>query len=93
MVISVSSEFVVIIAIGGEDPAQVRVAQDHDMARHSCRIERMSRSSAHSAKAIAARVGVPNAHGSETSRYGMAVRVVSVPDEVSGCLIPGEGLG
>ena len=36
---------------------------------------------------------VPDAHGSETSRYGMAVRGVSVPDEVSGCLIPGEGLG
>ena len=30
---SVSSEFVVIISIGGEDPAQVRVAQDHDMVQ------------------------------------------------------------
>ena len=33
---------------------------------------------------------VANAHGSETSHYGMAVRSVSVPDEVSGCLIPGK---
>jgi hypothetical protein len=32
-------------------------------------------------------------HGSETSRYGMAIRGVSVSDEVLGCLIPGEGLG
>jgi hypothetical protein len=39
------------------------------------------------------RWSVPDAHGSETSRDGMTVRGISVPDEVSGRLIPREGLG
>ena len=91
---SVSSEFVVIIGIGGEDPAQVRVAQDHDMVQ-ALSPDRADESFDVSILPGRSRRGwsVPNAHGSETSRYGMAVRGVSVPDEVSGCLIPGEGLG
>ena len=90
---SVSSEFVVIIGIGGEDPAQVRVAQDHDMVQ-ALSPDRADKSFDVSILPGRSRRGwsVPNAHGSETSRCGMAVRGVSVPDEVSGCLIPGEGL-
>jgi hypothetical protein len=34
-----------------------------------------------------------NAHGRKTSHYGMAIRGVSVSNEVLGCLIPGEGFG
>ena len=91
---SVSSEFVVITGIGGEDPAQVRVAQDHDMVQ-ALSPDRANESFDVSILPGRSRRGwsVPNAHGSEASRYGMAVRGVSVPDEVSGCLIPGEGLG
>src|ERR1700730_6636184 len=36
---------------------------------------------------------IPNSHGSEASRYGMAIRGISVPNEILGCLIPGEGFG
>ena len=36
---------------------------------------------------------VPDAHGSKTSRYGMAIGGISVSNEVSGRLIPGESLG
>src|SRR5258708_28654963 len=91
---SVSAECVVIMGIGGEDPAQVRVAQDHDMVQ-ALSPDRADKSFDVSILPGRSRRGwsVPNAHGSETSRYGMAVRGVSVPDEVSGCLIPGEGLG
>src|SRR5215211_6980939 len=38
------------------------------------------------------RWSVPDTHGCQTLRYGMAVRGVSVTDEVSGRLLPGIGL-
>ncbi|MDT4947187.1 MAG: hypothetical protein QOH14_3920 [Pseudonocardiales bacterium] len=39
------------------------------------------------------RWSIADAHGSETSRYGVTIRGVSVADEVSGRLLPREGLG
>src|SRR5262249_23762919 len=39
------------------------------------------------------RRSVADAHGCQTSRYGVTARGVSVPDEVSRRLLPGEGLG
>ena len=91
---SVGPEFVVVVGIRGQDPAQVRVAPDHDVVQ-ALSPDRADESFDVSILPGRSRRGwsVPNAHGSETSRYGMAVRGVSVPDEVSGCLIPGEGLG
>ena len=77
-----------------EDLAKLRFAQDHDMmqAFSSDRADepfdmtilpRRPRRS----------WSIPNAHGSKSSCYGMAIRGVSVPNDVLGCLIPGEGLG
>ena len=72
----------------------MRVTQDHDMVQ-ALSPDRANESFDVSILPGRSRRGwsVPNAHGSETSRYGMAVRGVSVPDEISGCLVPGEGLG
>jgi hypothetical protein len=39
------------------------------------------------------RWSVPDAHRRKTSRHGMAVRGVSVANEISGRLIPGESFG
>jgi hypothetical protein len=39
------------------------------------------------------RRSVPDAHGRETSRHGMTVRGVSVANQVTGSVIPREGLG
>ena len=85
---------IVVVGVGPEDLAKMCFAQDHDM------IQAFSPDGADKpfdVSVLPGRAGrgwsVPNAHGSETSRYGMAVRGVSVPDEVTGCLIPGEGLG
>ena len=39
------------------------------------------------------RWSIPDAHGRKTSRYGMAIRGISVANEILGRLIPGEGFG
>ena len=88
-----SPEFVVIVGIDGQNPAQVGFAQDHDMiqalaadrADQPLRVSVLPRRSRR-------RWSVPDAHGHKTSRYSMAVRGVSVADEVSGRLLPWEGL-
>ena len=90
----VSSEFVVVVGILGQDPAQMHFTQDHDM------IQALSPDRADQPLRMAILPGrprrrwsVPNAHGSKTPRYGMAIRGISVPNEVSGRLLPREGLG
>ena len=72
----------------------MRFAQDHDM------VQALSADRADQPFDVSVLPGrsrcrwsVPDAHGSETSRYGMAIRGVSVADEVSGRLLPWEGLG
>ena len=85
---------IVVVGVSPEDLAKLRFAQDHDMmqAFSSDRADepfdmtilpRRPRRS----------WSIPNAHGSKSSCYGMAIRGVSVPNDVLGCLIPGEGLG
>jgi hypothetical protein len=90
----VGPEFVVVVGIRGQDPAQVRCAQDHDVVQalspdrtdqpfDMTILPRRPRRS----------WSIPNSHGRKTSHYSMAIRGVSVPNEVLGRLIPGEGLG
>ena len=85
---------VVVAGIGLEHLSQVGLAKDDDViqAFSSDRADEPFDMSI-----LPGRMGrswsVPNPHGSETSRYGKPIRGVSVPNEVSGCLIPREGLG
>jgi hypothetical protein len=72
----------------------MRFAQDHDM------VQALSPDRADESFDVSILPGrsrrswsVPNAHGRKTSHYGMAIRGVSVPNEVLGCLIPREGFG
>jgi hypothetical protein len=85
---------IVVVGVGCEDLPKVHFAQDHDM------VQAFSPDRADEPFNLSVLPGrarrswsVPDAHGSKTPRYGMAIRGVSVADEVSGCLIPGEGLG
>jgi hypothetical protein len=91
---SVGPEFVVVVGIRGQDPAQVRFAQDNDVVQalspdrtdqpfDMTILPRRPRRS----------WSIPNSHGRKTPHYSMAIRGVSVPNEVLGRLIPGEGLG
>src|SRR5216683_863305 len=91
---SVGPEFVVVVGIRGQDAPQVRFAQDHDMVQalspdrtdqpfDMTILPRRPRRS----------WSVPNPHGRKTSHYSMAIRGVSVPNDVLGRLIPGESLG
>jgi len=91
---SVSSEFVVIVSVLGQDPAQVRFAQDHDMIKavSSDRADEpfdMSILPGRSRR----RWSVADAHSSQTSHYGMAIGGVSVANEIARRLIPGKGFG
>jgi hypothetical protein len=83
---------IVVVGVGAEDPAQVRVAQDHDMVQ-ALSPERADQPFDVPILPGRPRCGwsIPNSHGSEASRYGMAIRGISVPNEVLGRLIPGEG--
>jgi hypothetical protein len=72
----------------------MRFAQDHDM------VQALSPDRADESFDVSILPGrsrrswsVPNAHGRKTSHYGMAIRGVSVSNEILGCLIPGEGFG
>jgi hypothetical protein len=85
---------IVVVGVGPEDPAKMRLAQDHDM------IQAFSPERADEPLDVSVLPGrsrrswsVPNAHGSKTSHYHIAIRSISVPNEVLGCLIPGESLG
>jgi len=88
---SVSSEFFVIVGIPGQDPAQVRFAQDHDMiqAVSSDRADEPFDMSILPGRARR-RWSIPDPHGRKTSRYGMAIGGISVSNEIVGRLIPGE---
>ena len=85
---------IVVVGVGPEDLAKVRFAQDHDM------IQAFSSDRADEPFDVSVLPGrarrswsVPDAHGSKTSRYGMAIRSISVANEVLRRLIPGESLG
>jgi hypothetical protein len=84
---------IVGIGVAHEDPAKVRLAQDHDM------VQAFSPDRADEpldVSVLPGRAGriwsVPDVHGSKTPRYHTAIRSISVPNEVLGCLIPGESL-
>ncbi len=71
---SVGSEFIVIVSIRGQDPAEVRFAQHHDM------IQALSPDRTDEPFDVPILPGrsrrrwsVPDAHGSKTSRYDMAI--------------------
>jgi hypothetical protein len=88
------SEVVVINDVGGEDPAQVRLAEDDDM------IEAFAADRADETFGVSVLLGrsrcrwsIPDAHGREASCYGVTVRGIPVADEVLGRLLPGEGFG
>ena len=84
----------VVVGIGLQDFAKVRFAQDHDM------VQALSSDRADQPLDVAilpgrprCRWSVPNTHGREASRYDVTIGGVPVADEVSGRVIPGEGLG
>src|SRR5512139_689913 len=91
---SVSPEAVVVVGICAQDPAQVRFAQDHDMVQavSSDRADEPFDVSVLPGRSRC-RWSVADTHGRETSGYWMAIRGVSIPDEVSRRLLPGKGLG
>jgi hypothetical protein len=85
---------IVVVGVGAEDPAKMRLAQDHDM------IQAFSPDRADEPFDVSVLPGrarrswsVSDAHGSKTSRYHKAILSISVPNEVLGRLIPGESLG
>jgi hypothetical protein len=91
---SMSSLLGVVARVGGQDPAQVHVAEDHDV------VQAFSSDRADEAFDVSVLPGrswcrwsVPDAHGREASCYGVTIGGVSVADEVLGRLIPGEGFG
>src|SRR5512139_2713797 len=90
----VGPEAVVVVGVCDQEPAQVGFAQDHDMVQ--------AFSSDRAAETFDASVlprrsrrrwSVAHTHGCKTSGYSMAVRGISIPDEVSRRLLPREGLG
>jgi arginase family enzyme len=75
---SVGPEFVVVVGIRGQDPTQVRVAPDHDVVQ-ALSPDRADESFDVSILPGRSRRGwsVPNAHGSETSRYRTTILKLS----------------
>ena len=89
-----SAELVIVAGIRGQDATQVRFVQNHYMVQ-ALSPDRADQPFDVTILPRRPRRGwsVPNPHGSKTSRYGMAIRGVSVPYEVLRRLVPGEGLG
>src|SRR5262249_22408558 len=91
---SMSSLPIVVARIGGQHPAQVHFAQDHDM------VQALLPDRADEAFDVSVLPGrswcrwsVPNAHGGEASCYDMTIGSVPVADQVLRRLLPGKGLG
>ena len=90
----VGSQRIVVVCIASQDAAQVHFAEDHDV------VQALSPDRADEAFDVPIlprrpwrRWSVPDAHRRKASRHGMAVRGVSVANEVLGRLIPGKGFG
>jgi hypothetical protein len=66
------SEFVVIVGIRGEGPAQVRFTQDHDMVQ-ALSPDRADQHFDTTILVTAAQLVDPDPRGSKTSRYGKAI--------------------
>ena len=90
----VRSEFVVVGGIGVEDPAQMVLAQDHDViqALPTDRADQPLRMSV-----LPGRAGrhwvIPDPHRRKTSPDGLAVASIAVTNEMGRRLVPWEGLG
>src|ERR1700726_1521070 len=83
------SDAVVIVSIGFQNPAQMRLAQDNDVV-HTLTPDRSDQPFG---KAILPRRGwcgrlVPNAHGAQSARDDAAIDPVAIADEVVRSLIP-----
>src|SRR3984893_18578352 len=88
------SETVVIVSVGFQDPAQMRLATD------DCLIETLAtdRSDQPFSKAILPGRGgcnrfVPNAHGSQSARDDGAIDPIATPDHVTWSTVPRKSLG
>src|SRR6202043_4039873 len=87
------SDAVVIVSIGFQNPAQMRLAQDNDVVHTFTPY----RSDQPLGKAILPRRGwcgrlVPNAHGAHSAHDDAAINPVAIADEVVRSLIPRKGL-
>src|SRR3981189_3214900 len=91
---SMSSLLVVVVRVGGQDPAQLHFAQDHDMVEAflSDRTDEAFDMSVLPGRSPC-RWSVADAHRREASGYGVTVGGVPVADQVLGRLLPGESLG
>src|SRR6476620_8402405 len=87
------SNFIVIASIGSQDSAQMRLAQDNDVA-HTFTPDRSDQPFG---KAILPRRGwrgrpVPDAHGAQSARDDAAIDPIAIADEVARSLIPRKRL-
>src|SRR5882672_10111574 len=88
------SDAAVIVRIGSQDSAQMRLAQDNDVVQTLT----PDRSDQPFGKAILPGRGwcgrhVPDAHGAQSARDDAAIDPVPIADEVARSLVPGKGLG
>src|SRR5947209_3483130 len=87
------SDAAVIVRIGSQDSAQMRLAQDNDVVQTLT----PDRSDQPFGKAILPGRGwcgrlVPDAHGEQSARDDAAIDPVAIADEVARSLIPRKGL-
>src|ERR1700723_3090473 len=87
------SDAVVIVSIGFQNSAQMRLAQDNDVVH----ILTPDRSDQPFGRAILPRRGrcgrlVPDAHGAHSARDDGTIDPITVPDHVVRSLIPGKSL-
>jgi hypothetical protein len=83
------SDFIIVVGVGFQDPAQMHLAQDNDVV-HTLMPDRSDQSFG---KAILPRRGrcgrlVPDSHGAQSARDDAAIDPVPIADEVVRSLIP-----
>src|ERR1700685_2727367 len=88
------SDAVVIISIGFQNPAQMRLAQDNDVV-HTFTPDRSDQPFG---KAILPRRGwcsglVPDAHGTQSSRDDNAIASIPSSDQIARSHVPRKSLG
>jgi hypothetical protein len=91
---SMGSLLIVVARVGGQDVAQVPLAQDHDMVQafSSDRTDEAFDVSVLPGRSRGRWSGA-DAHSREASCYGVTIGGVPVADQVLGRLVPGEGFG
>src|SRR6476620_10720868 len=86
------SDAVVIVSIGFEYPAQMRLAQDNDVVHTHAGSIRSAVRQSHFARVMLVRWLVPDAHGAQSTRDDAAVDPVAIADEVVRSFIPRKRL-